>query len=138
MERIPPNCRFEVDDYEAPWSYSQPFDFIHGRELEGFVRDYDHLFTQALTNLKPNGWFEIASIEVISTSDDGTHHKAKCLMEAVENMHTAANEFGKSMTTVNTWKSRMEKAGFVNVHEDIYKVYPLSFLLSIQTVTGQY
>ncbi|PLN80420.1 methyltransferase [Aspergillus taichungensis] len=119
---IPPNCRFEVDDYEAPWSYSQPFDFIHGRELEGFVRDYDRLFTQALANLKPNGWFEIASIEVTSTSDDGTHHKAKCLMEAVENMHTASETFGKSMKTVSTWKGRMEKAGFVNVHEDIYKL----------------
>ncbi|OOO07791.1 hypothetical protein OAory_01042910 [Aspergillus oryzae] len=119
---IPPNLRFEVDDFEAPWSYSQPFDYIHGRELEGFIRDHDRLFRQALANLKPGGWFEIASIEVNCFSDDDTHLKATSMMEGVKNMHISAKKFGKDFDTVKNWRSQMENAGFVNVREDVYKL----------------
>ncbi|KAL2797379.1 methyltransferase [Aspergillus keveii] len=119
---IPPNCRFEVDDFELTWSYSQPFDYIHGRELEGFIRDHDHLFQEAFKNLKPGGYFEIASIDVNTYSDDETHLKAKCLLEGVKNMHAASKKFGKDMNTTNTWKARMEKIGFVNVTEEVYKL----------------
>ncbi|GES59703.1 methyltransferase [Aspergillus terreus] len=119
---IPPNCRFEVDDFEQPWSYSQPFDYIHGRELEGSIRDHDRLFRQALENLKPGGWFEIASIEVNSYSDDGTHLKAQGMLDGVKGLHEASKKFGKDMNTVGTWAARIEKAGFVNVHEDVYKL----------------
>lgn len=119
---IPPNCRFEIDDYEQPWSYSKNFDYIHGRELEGFIRDHDHVFRQAFEHLAPNGYFEIASFEVNTYSDDESHLKAKCLVEAVNLMHQSSKEFGKPMSTTHTWKEKMEKAGFVNVTEEIYKV----------------
>ncbi|KAL2855648.1 S-adenosyl-L-methionine-dependent methyltransferase [Aspergillus pseudodeflectus] len=119
---IPPNCRFEVDDFELTWSYSQPFDYIHGRELEGFIRDHDHLFQEAFKNLKPGGYFEIASIDVNTYSDDDTHLKAKCMLEGVKNMHAASKKFGKDMNTTSTWKARIEKVGFVNVTEEVYKL----------------
>ncbi|OJJ79327.1 class I SAM-dependent methyltransferase [Aspergillus glaucus CBS 516.65] len=119
---IPPNCRFEVDDYEQPWSYSKNFDYIHGRELEGFIRDHDHVFQQALEHLVPNGYFEINSFEVNTYSDDESHLKAKCLLEAVNLMHDSSDKFGKPMRTTHTWKEKMEKAGFVNVTEEIYKL----------------
>ncbi|PYH88148.1 methyltransferase [Aspergillus ellipticus CBS 707.79] len=119
---IPPNCRFEVDDFEAPWSYSRPFDYIHGRELEGSIRDVDHLFSQAFSNLKPNGWFEMASMEVNTYSDDDTHLKARNLLEGIVYMHDCSLENGKNMASVLSWKETMHKAGFVNVHEDIFKL----------------
>ncbi|KAL5337989.1 S-adenosyl-L-methionine-dependent methyltransferase [Aspergillus crustosus] len=119
---IPPNCRFEVDDFELTWSYSQPFDYIHGRELEGFIRDHDHVFTEAFRNLKPGGYFEIASIDVNTYSDDDTHLRAKCLLESIVNMHEASKKFGKDMDTTATWKGRLERAGFINVHEETYKL----------------
>lgn len=128
--RIPPNCHFEVDDFELSWSYSKPFDYIHGRELEGFVRDHDHVFRQAYDHLAPNGWFEIASIEVLTTSDDDTHLRAKNMVEVVRLVHEASKTFGKDMSTVPTWKERVEKAGFINVTEEIYKVHPFFFFFS--------
>jgi trans-aconitate methyltransferase len=105
-----------------PWSYSQPFDYIHGRELEGAIRDHDKLFRQAYENLRPGGWLEMASMDVNSYSDDGTHLKAVNLVEGIKNMHLASKKHGKDMTTACTWKEKMEKAGFTNVREDIYKV----------------
>ncbi|CAI7598119.1 unnamed protein product [Penicillium glandicola] len=119
---VPPNCRFEIDDFEQPWSYSKPFDYIHGRELEGSIRDHDVLFKQALDNLNPNGWFEIASFDVNTYSDDGTHLGATNFLLAIKHMHEASRMFGKDMTSSLSWKERMEKVGFVNVKEDIYKL----------------
>lgn len=122
MPRVPPNCRFEIDDFEQPWSYSKPFDYIHGRELEGSIRDHDRLFKQALDNLNPNGWFEIASFDVNTYSDDGTHLGATNLLLSIKHMHESSRMFGKDMTSSPSWKDRMKKAGFVNVKEDAFKV----------------
>ncbi|KAJ5636495.1 uncharacterized protein N7484_009808 [Penicillium longicatenatum] len=119
---VPSNCRFQVDDFEEPWSYSHPFDYIHGRELEGAIRDHDKLFQRAFNNLTPNGWFEMASMEVNTHSDDGTHLNARCLVESVKNLQTSSIGFGKDMNSVGTWKRRFEETGFINVHEDVYKL----------------
>ncbi|KAJ5545972.1 hypothetical protein N7494_003557 [Penicillium frequentans] len=119
---VPSNCRFQIDDFEEPWSYRHPFDYIHGRELEGAIRDHDRLFQQAFDNLAPNGWFEMASMEVNTDSDDGTHLNARCLVESVKNLQASSISFGKDMNSVGTWKERFEKAGFINVREDVYKL----------------
>jgi hypothetical protein len=63
------------------------------------------------------------TIEVTTYSDDDTHLKATNFMQVVNGIHQAAGKFGKSMTTVQTWKGKMEKAGFVNVKEEVIKVY---------------
>jgi hypothetical protein len=42
-------------------------------------------------------------------------------------MHAASKKFGKDMNTTNTWKARMEKIGFVNVTEEVYKVRRVLF-----------
>ncbi|KAJ5654340.1 hypothetical protein N7490_001343 [Penicillium lividum] len=119
---VPLNCRFQIDDFEEPWSYSHPFDYIHGRELEGAIGNHNKLFKQAFDNLTPNGWFEMASMEVNTHSDDGTHLKATCMVESVKNLHAASKSFGKDMDSVSTWKERFENTGFVNVREDVYKL----------------
>jgi hypothetical protein len=75
----------------------------------------------------------MASMDVNSYSDDGTHLKAVNLVEGIKNMHLASKKHGKDMTTACTWKEKMEKAGFINVHEDVYKVL-LTSELSLVTV----
>lgn len=129
ISRVPPNCRFEVDDFEETWTYSQKFDYIHGREMEGSIRDHDTLFERALENLNPNGWLEMASMEVNSYSDDDTHLQAPNILEIGKNLHTASKLFGKDMSSISSWKERMEKAGFVNVKEEILKVRRDGFLI---------
>ena len=44
------------------------------------------------------------------------------MMQGVELMHQSSKKFGKDMTTVLTWKERLEKVGFINVQEEVYKV----------------
>ncbi|KAJ5398953.1 hypothetical protein N7465_009442 [Penicillium sp. CMV-2018d] len=119
---VPPNCRFEIDDFEQPWSYSKPFDYIHGRELEGSIRDHDVLFKQAFDNLNPNGWFEMASFDVNTYSDDGTHLGATNFLLSIKHMHESSRMFGKDLKSSPSWKDWMKKAGFVNVREDVLKL----------------
>ncbi len=43
-EWLPPNCRFEINDMEQPWTWDEnSFDFIFARDLIITVRDYPKL-----------------------------------------------------------------------------------------------
>ena len=41
--RVPPSVKFEVDDVESPWTYSDPFDYIFCRYLCTAIRDWPGL-----------------------------------------------------------------------------------------------
>jgi SAM-dependent methyltransferase len=117
-----PNCIFEIDDFEAEWSYSRPFDFIHGRELVGCVNNYDRLFRQAFKNLKSGGYFELQSFKIQLYSDDGSLDKAKYTLQWVDLLQEASRKFGKSMLDMDNWKERMIKTGFTGVGCRIEKI----------------
>ncbi|EER45662.1 methyltransferase [Histoplasma capsulatum var. duboisii H88] len=121
---VPPNCKFEVDDFESTWSYAQPFDFIHAREMEGMVKDYDKLFQQAYKHLNPQGWMEIQSIELDFFGDE-TIVKAKEFRRWRDLVIEASEKFGKPMTQVSTWADRMKKVGFKNVKAE-HRILPFS------------
>lgn len=40
MNRVPPNCTFEVDDLDKPWLWTQPFDFIHSANISQGISDF--------------------------------------------------------------------------------------------------
>ena len=44
---VPPNVHFEIDDVEAPWTYSSKFDFIHCRCMGNAIRDWPNLVQQS-------------------------------------------------------------------------------------------
>lgn len=119
---IPPNCRFEIDDFELDWSYTYPFEFIHARNIEGCVKDHRKLFHQALENLKPGGWLEVADATVGVFCDDETIERAPNLLEWRDRLIEASYKFGKPMGVAKHYKDWLTEAGFTNVQEDIYKV----------------
>ncbi|RMJ29068.1 Methyltransferase [Aspergillus sp. HF37] len=122
---VPPNCYFEIEDYESEWDFSQPFDFIHGRGLEGTMRSPQKFLDEVLKNLKPGGWFEFVDIAPVAYSDDDTIEEAPYMVKWAKLLDDASIEFGKRMNVAHLYKNWMESAGFKNVREDIYKV-PLS------------
>ena len=42
----PPNVHFEVDDVEEPWTFSQPFDYIHCRYMVAAIKSWPSLVGQ--------------------------------------------------------------------------------------------
>jgi trans-aconitate methyltransferase len=120
--RVPPNCRFEIDDFELEWKYSYPFEFIHARNIEGSVKDHRRLFRQALENLKEGGWLEVADSTVGVFCDDETIERAPNLLEWQDRLIEASQKFGKPMAVAHQYKDWLIDAGFTNVKEEVYKV----------------
>ncbi|KAL6411674.1 UMTA methyltransferase family protein [Ilyonectria robusta] len=118
----PPNCFFEVDDYEEDWVYRTPFDFIHIRELEGCVGDSDKLFRQAFRHLAPGGYIELQAVNAEFLCDDGTIEKATNAVSWMENLRKGAEKFGKPVDCTAGWKDKLIDAGFVDVHQEIHKL----------------
>ncbi|KAJ4250118.1 hypothetical protein NW762_011928 [Fusarium torreyae] len=118
----PPNCTFEVDDYEDEWLYRRGFDFIHARESEGCIADRDLLLQRAFQYTLPGGYIEIQGANANLKSDDGTIEKAPNAQTWIKYLREACTKFGKPANLSHEWKSRMIKAGFVDVHQEIRKV----------------
>ncbi|GAB1194037.1 hypothetical protein APSETT444_003276 [Aspergillus pseudonomiae] len=122
MSLVPPNCAFEIDDFELPWNFAQPFDFIHARSVEGSVKDFPHLFRQAHQHLVPGGWFEMMEPTVGIFSDDDSISNAPYLSEWRDMLIEASKKFGKEMGVAKNYKQWMTEAGFTDVMEEIFKV----------------
>ncbi|KAF5000555.1 hypothetical protein FGRMN_1722 [Fusarium graminum] len=118
----PPNCIFEVDDFEAEWLYRTPFDFIHARELQGCIRNDGRFFKQALKHLAPGGYLEIQAAASPFLSDDGTAEKAVNAQLWLSTLCEGAAQFGTPLDSAPTWKAKMEAAGFESVHEEVRKL----------------
>ncbi|BDD55176.1 hypothetical protein MPDQ_007670 [Monascus purpureus] len=119
----PPNCRFFVDDIESDWTFrpEEAFDFIHARSLAGGIADWDRMLQQAFAHVKPGGWVEIQECEPFIVSDDATHELAVVTQEWHRKLRGASRQFGKALDVVSSIGWRMQRAGFVNVIDDVYK-----------------
>ncbi|KAJ0141199.1 hypothetical protein HZ326_15931 [Fusarium oxysporum f. sp. albedinis] len=120
--RTPPNCLFEVDDFESDWLFRQPFDFIHARELEGCISNNAQFFTRALQSLAPGGYLEMQAVHSEFKSDDNTKDKAENALLWMKTMVEGSSKFGKPLNVAPEWKKQMEEAGFVDVEQKILKV----------------
>ncbi|RJE18983.1 Methyltransferase [Aspergillus sclerotialis] len=122
MAEVPPNCNFELDDFESDWSFKTPFDFIHARTLADSVRDFPRLYQRILNNLNPGGWAEVVDFTVEAFSDDGTLNNAPNVMNWIRLLDEASSKFGKRLNIASTHKQGLIDAGFKNVQEDVHKV----------------
>lgn len=117
---IPPNLKFEIDDYEQPWTFPIKFDYVHARMLTGSIADPEKFFGQAYDNLQPGGWFELMDFAFPVTSDDGTMEGTpyetlnKTMVEGLRRV-------GRDAAVPNRYKELMTEAGFENITEVRYK-----------------
>jgi trans-aconitate methyltransferase len=122
---VPPNCKFIVDNAEDEWPYAPnaAFDLIHWRVLAGSIRDWPRLYEQAFKHLRPGGWIEAQEHDVRISSDDDTVESAKDLARFFKQVDEASEKSGKKMDVVaESQKQWMIDAGFVDVHDVVYKV----------------
>ncbi|KAJ5153955.1 uncharacterized protein N7500_009394 [Penicillium coprophilum] len=121
---VPTNLRFVVDDAESEWLYSpsQPFDFIHARDLGGAIADWPRLLRQSYEHLRPGGWIELQEFEVMLKSDDDSIRLAPALCEFLERLTQASEAFHRPMNIAEGHRQRLVEAGFEDVRDDVYKV----------------
>ncbi|KAL3426083.1 methyltransferase domain-containing protein [Phlyctema vagabunda] len=115
-EYVPQNCQFEIDDAEDQWTFTQKFDYIHGRALFSSFRSHSSVFQSAFEHLQPGGWLEMQDaafpFRCIDDSMRGTAFERWSGM-----LLSAAQALGRDFQVVPKYKRLMEEAGFVDVVE---------------------
>ncbi|KAK1460814.1 methyltransferase domain-containing protein [Colletotrichum melonis] len=119
---VPPNCSFEVDDLEKEWTWSKPFDFILGRNMNASFSDWDNVIKQAYDHLEPGGYLEIQDSCWPAVSDDGTLRKDSALAKWSGLLVDACNKINRPIDKTLELSGKMEAAGFEEV-----VVTPLKF-----------
>ncbi|CAN8105464.1 unnamed protein product [Discula destructiva] len=115
-EYVPPNCRFEVDDAEDEWVFSDRFDFIHSRHMTGSISDFPSMFAMCYENLNPGGWIEFQDYYVrLQCMDDSL--AGTTLEQWNELIIEGVRRMGKNALACAKYKTQMTEAGFVDVTE---------------------
>lgn len=119
---VPPNCRFEVDDFELEWTYQkESFDFIHGRNIFPSINDFDAVMKQIYDGLKPGGWFEIGELGWEMFSDDNTLKDDWAPNRCFNLGRAAMEKMKRPVPTAAGLKKLLTDSGFVDVEVKTYK-----------------
>ncbi|KAL3418585.1 methyltransferase domain-containing protein [Phlyctema vagabunda] len=121
-ERVPPNCKFEIDDVEEAWTFKDRFDFIHARDFLFSIRDWKKLVNQSFLYTKPNGYLELQCLLPEPHCDDDSTPSDNGIVEFSTKICDASEICGWSLREPNNYKRYLEKAGFEDVVEIRYKI----------------
>ncbi|KAL3424766.1 methyltransferase domain-containing protein [Phlyctema vagabunda] len=122
---VPPNLRFQIDDLEETWTFTNKFDFIYSRMMTGSFSDWPLVLNQAYQNLNPGGFIEIMDCIYPTKTDDDTFPENSMLRKWGELMLTGFAATGRPLDSALHSRELLEAAGFVNVVQADYK-WPLN------------
>ncbi|KAL4733935.1 hypothetical protein BDV11DRAFT_70174 [Aspergillus similis] len=115
-------------DLEGPWPFTakEAFHLIHGEALGGLLKDWDGVYANVFKHLVPGGWVEIREHDLKFCPREGKEKEMEGKWDATkqwsELMNEAAQKFGKKINMGAKQKELMEKAGLVDVQEQVFKV----------------
>ncbi|KAF4773604.1 hypothetical protein HER10_EVM0002323 [Colletotrichum scovillei] len=118
---VPQNVKFEIDDIEEPWTFSQPFDYIHSRLMTSSIGNWQEYIQKCFDNLNPNGYLELNEVDLYCKSDDGTLAHDAALNRFSKLWGEAAVMFGHAFQDNTTLKDLMADAGFVDINVKVFK-----------------
>lgn len=123
IDWMPPNCVLEVDDILQEWTWREPFDLIHLRLGLGSytMPEWESVYKQAYDNLEPGGWFEQYEGGCEILCDDGSLPKDNVLNVWGPRIYKASEKGGRPVDVLPLMRRGVEKAGFVDVHDKVYK-----------------
>ena len=84
------------------------------------INSVDHA-KASCRNLKPSGWIEQVELDVRVMSDDGAHPKDGYLAGWGDDFLGCAERSGRCLDTQITMKEVIDKAGFTDIQERLYK-----------------
>ncbi|KZF23408.1 S-adenosyl-L-methionine-dependent methyltransferase [Xylona heveae TC161] len=120
---VPTNCQFEIDDAEDDWVYAKDnFDLIHGRDFTFAIRNWTKLIHQSYEHLKPGGYLELSCVYPVPKCDDGTLPPDSAYVEVSRTYNEMAKLAGCPADSPLHYKEWMEKEGFEDVKEVIYRM----------------
>jgi len=121
---VPPNCEFQIDDFDDDWNYSQTFDLIHARAMVTCFKDPLSVIVPAFHSLAPGGYLELQDFILPFRSIDNTLTGTK-LSEWATSTFAASIKMGLSWDSSQHYSQYLEEAGFVDVVEQHFQ-WPLN------------
>ena len=112
--------KFEVDDAEETWTFSEPFDFIHCRYLAAALADWPKLLQQAYQHTRPGGWVEFQDFMLDYYSQDGSLKPEHSVSRWITTLTKACRDAGREPSPGSRLEGWMKEAGFVNVEAHKY------------------
>lgn len=83
--------------------------------------EWDNLYAQIYNHTAPGGWIEHLDAHNQILCSDGTMKPDSILANFHKHMSDAAEKTGRVMFVTDGMRERIEKAGFVNVREKVFK-----------------
>ncbi|KAK3361807.1 methyltransferase type 12 [Lasiosphaeria ovina] len=115
-EYVPPNCRFEIDDAEDEWVFSETFDYIHMRMMFHCFKDHQGVIRSALSHLRPGGYVEFQDWSCVLQSSDESIRGTP--LERWSRLFVeAGGRLGRDMLAPKKFKQWLLDAGYVDVTE---------------------
>ncbi|KAI8165145.1 Secondary metabolism regulator LAE1 [Colletotrichum sp. SAR 10_86] len=118
---VPPNVKFEIDDLDEEWNWSQPFDYIHSRFMNGSISNWKTFAKKIFNNLTPGGYVELVELDLWACSDDGTLKSDSAMMRCIKMLEEASDIFGRPYQQIPPLVKVFEDAGFVDVKMAVHK-----------------
>ncbi|KAI8961508.1 S-adenosyl-L-methionine-dependent methyltransferase [Daldinia sp. FL1419] len=113
---LPENCKFEIDDAEDEWTFSEPFDFIHGRALMSCFNDPASVVKQGFKHLAPGGTMEFQD-GLFPMNYVGDPPTESALYRWNQLMLEGVTRLGRSWSNAQNYYRYFEEAGFENIVE---------------------
>jgi SAM-dependent methyltransferase len=127
---VPPNCKFEVDDVEADWTYPLPdpdggggqgFDYIHSRMLLLGLKDWPKLFRQSFEHLRPGGYFEAQEFLLNIHCEPDSPKQGTILKRWSDLVTGAAQKAGVKSRCIGDFHDWLTEAGFVDIQKRTFR-----------------
>lgn len=122
--KVPENLQFFIDDAcEEDWAVPpNHFDFIHTRVLVGCFPDFREIIRKGFFYTKPGGYMESQEGMSIPYCDDGTMPDDWPFLDWTRRMDDSSMSADRPVRFANKLKAWYEQAGFVDVHEEVFKL----------------
>ena len=104
----PPNVTFEVDNAGHEWTYNEPFDFIHIRELAGAFSDWRKIYAEVAKHLKTGGVVEVADHSLIKLTNEPENSFTSIFNGAIQ---SAGEKAGTPLNLDHLKKTMFDAAG---------------------------
>ncbi|KAL9090927.1 MAG: hypothetical protein Q9165_005135 [Trypethelium subeluteriae] len=118
---VPPNFISKINNGEDDdWSYSTPFDYIHGRLIITCFSDPRETIFKAFDNLNPGGYFEIHELSPLEFEDDVP--QSKPIRRWMDLCVQASLQYGRPWNSSVYYARWMRETGFENVEERLFKL----------------
>lgn len=114
--RVPPNCRFVVEDAEDDWEHDDKFSYIHARAVLSCFADPSVVIRKAFNALEPGGYIEfqdhMAPFEFVEPPPEDS-----ALAQWNQLSIEASIKGGRPWNNSKNYARWMREAGFVDVEE---------------------